>query len=318
MWHAFLTELVPTFIDDFTALSPKFEFLFLFRAFAFAHVKAVQWYFRETYMGMTGCAFDGPSITVFLAVILVLVLITVVVLSSDSRGFWCFIAVNWHGWSSDVSWPPLSFVVMYSAFIPQIISTLLWPIPKQSDHSFCFLIALSRLLPLWFFCRNPSKPWALGSPIFVIAISMYVCAQLAMIFLLDHFLVSLERLFPDAPGNYTHSDNSEPDGVCPICHEGFDNGETIMTALCSHISQQMSPEKDRKPSVLFRLSLLSSGPALIVARKVVHKLYISLIIRKSFQDEMRSLLRRPMSFQARHSKACHPFLQCPVAPLGRW
>jgi hypothetical protein len=47
-----------------------------------------------------------------------------------------------------VSWPPMLFVVMYVAFIPQIVSTLLWPIPTQSDRSFCCLIALSHLLPL--------------------------------------------------------------------------------------------------------------------------------------------------------------------------
>jgi hypothetical protein len=128
-----------------------------------------------------------------------------------------------------------SLLIRYSQFIPQIVSTLIWPIPKSSDHLFCCLIALSRLLPLCFFYRNPSTVWAIGSPILVLSISMYVIVQVAIIFILDHFLLTLDRLFP-----YSYSTscmcsaNPDTNDICSICCELFDNGDTIMTTACSH------------------------------------------------------------------------------------
>jgi hypothetical protein len=130
--------------------------------------------------------------------------------------------------------PLASFLVVYSPFVPQIVSTLIWPIPKKSDHCFCCLIALSRLLHLCFVYRSPSPAGPMGSRIFVFAIAVYLFAQLAVIFILDHFLATLDRLFPLSSANLTYAENRDANSICPICYEHLDNGETAIIAPCSH------------------------------------------------------------------------------------
>ena len=134
--------------------------------------------------------------------------------------------------------PYVSLPLLYSFFIPQIVHSARKATKKNKDTVFIILVAIQRLIPVWYFGYYKMNLMEMCEPKVSYYITIYVAVQVFVLLLQNAFggTFFLPKRFQKASFSYHQSIPSDQICECPICMTEIDpeNPNGTMVTPCNH------------------------------------------------------------------------------------
>lgn len=133
------------------------------------------------------------------------------------------------------SFPYVCTSFMFSYLLPQIYHSMIQIGRKANDTLFNILVAVARLVPIFYFTCHRSNLMDSYSPSVAVFATCYIFLQILIVFLQNKFggCFFLPKRFRPVPFNYSNGVVNQGT-ECPICMCQIEQDEETMVTPCNH------------------------------------------------------------------------------------